>query len=103
MTNPRTRYHRAKQDNGRGWMLIRLDELGAGWSTTALVVEVDLTDVASQQRLLELRAAEVLEPDFPIAMVNQQIIDAGGNPDEIGRRGEDHVRSLLAKRRGSKS
>lgn len=94
-----SRYHLAEQTNGRGWMLLRLDALGAGWSTTARVVACDMPEAPARLRLLELRAAEVLEPDYPIELVDAELREAGGDPDAIGKRGAALVRDIIAKRR----
>lgn len=98
-----SRYHIARQDNGRGWLLLRLNELGAGWRTEAIVMECDLPEAAARLRLLEVRTSEVLEPDYPIELVDAELREAGGDPDAIGKRGAALVNALLAKRRESAS
>ena len=103
MTTPaarRSRYHLAEQHDGRGWMIIRLSALGAGWErTTAVVVECNLPEETARLRLMERRAAEVLEPDYPIELVDEELREAGGDPEAIGKRGVELVEELLAKRR----
>lgn len=54
-----SRYHIAKQTDGRGWMIIRLSALHAGFAnTTATVVECGLTECLARERLVDLRNAE---------------------------------------------
>lgn len=99
VTGRPSRYHLAKQNDGLGWMILRLDALGAGWSTKATVVECNQPEATARHRLFELRAIEVLEPDYPIEHVNADLRDAGGDPGAIGERGASLVRALLAKRK----
>lgn len=100
MKNKPSRYHLGTQIDGRGWMIIRLSALHAGLAnTTATVVECNLSEEAARLRLLELRAAEVLEPDYPIELVDEELREAGGDPEAIGKRGAALVAALLAKRR----
>lgn len=99
MKNPPSRYHLGEQHDGNGWMILRLKELHAGPRTKAVVVECNLPEAGARLRLLELRAGEVLEPDYPIELVDAELRDAGGDPEAIGKRGAALVESLLAKRR----
>lgn len=98
MSERPSRYHLCEQNDGRGWLLVRLKELGAGWPAEATVVECNLPEAAARLRLLEVRAAEVLEPDYPIELVDQELREAGGDPEAIGKRGVALVEKLLAKR-----
>lgn len=61
-----SRYHIAKQNNGRGWMLLRLDATGTGFPAKARVVECDLTEGHARERLVECRAAESALGDHPV-------------------------------------
>jgi hypothetical protein len=97
--NRPSRYHLAEQHDGRGWMLFRLAELGGGFPAKATVVECNLPEAAARLRLLEVRAAEVLEPDYPIELVDEELREAGGDPEAIGKRGAALIETLLAKRR----
>lgn len=57
-----SRYHLAEQTDGNGWMIVRLNELHAGWSkTTATVVACNMTEVTARVRLDELRASDELD------------------------------------------
>ena len=94
-----SRYHLAEQHDGHGWLLVRLKDLGAGWPAEATVVECNLPEAAARLRLLEMRAAEVLEPDYPIELVDEELSESGGDPEAIGKRGAALVETLLAKRR----
>lgn len=91
-----SRYHAARQNNGRGWMLLRLDALGA---STATILAVDLTEASAREKLADLRAAEVLDPEYPVEHVDAALRAAGGDPQAIGERGRAVVAAALAKRR----
>lgn len=96
MSERLSRYHAARQHDGRGWMLVVLDAIG---SSRATVLLVDLPEDAARVILDDLRAAEVLEPSYPIEQINADLREAGGDPDAIGKRGASLVQELLAKRR----
>lgn len=54
-----SRYHIGKQTNGRGWMILRLNQLHAGLAnTTATVVECDLPEATARERLADYRLTE---------------------------------------------
>lgn len=55
-------YHVARQNDGRGWMLLELDAIGPAQAT---IVAVDLTEPDARGRLADLRAAEVAPPRAP--------------------------------------
>lgn len=74
-----SRYHLAKQNNGRGWLVLRLDAIG---SMSGTVVDCNLTQEDAHALLCELRAEE-----------------AGGDPEAIGKRGLATVAAALAKRK----
>ena len=56
-----SRYHLAKQHDGRGWMVLRLDALHAGFPVPATVVMCDLPEEGARTRLDDLRVAEIIE------------------------------------------
>lgn len=68
MANKPSRYHIARQNNGRGWMLLRLAALGTGFPATATVVESDLTEGLARDRLTSMRAAETALEDSHAAI-----------------------------------
>jgi hypothetical protein len=51
----RSRYHAARQNDGRGWMLLRLERLG---SARATVIAANLTEQDARARLDEYRRVE---------------------------------------------
>lgn len=50
-----SRYHRARQHNGRGYMIIRQDAIG---SSEAMVIAVDLSDAEASETLAAYRREE---------------------------------------------
>lgn len=58
VTLPPSRYHAARQNDGRGWMLIRLEAIG---SAEARIIDANLTEQLARERLADLRAAEAEE------------------------------------------
>lgn len=94
-----SRYHLAKQNDGRGWMILRLVTLGSEFPAEATVVACNLQEFDARAKLTELRTAEVLQPDYPIESVNADLRAAGGDPDAIGARGKALADEMLAKRR----
>lgn len=52
---PLTRYHVARQNDGRGWMLMRIIAFG---SPEATVIAVDMTETDARRKLADLRATE---------------------------------------------
>lgn len=97
-TDRPSRYHKATQHDGRGWMILRLDEFGTGFPAPARVVACNLSEADALAQLADLRSAEVLDPDYPIEQVNADLRAAGGDPDAIGKRGAALVEELLSKR-----
>lgn len=58
-----SRYHLAKQNDGHGWMLLRLDALHTGFANArATVVDCNLPEERARQRLAECRAEETAQP-----------------------------------------
>lgn len=53
-----TRYHAARQNDGRGWMLLRLEKLG---SARATVIAVNLSEQDARDRLDEYRRVEEID------------------------------------------
>lgn len=51
------------------------------------------------EALCEALDADVLEPDYPIEEVDQDLRDMGVDPDEVGQRGEELVQGLLAEKK----
>lgn len=91
-----SRYFAVKQDDGRGWLVLRLDEIGGSYGT---VVDCNMPEEAAHDLLADLRASEVLDHEYPIELVDADIRAAGGDPDSIGKRGLATVAAALAKRR----
>lgn len=54
-SEPLTRYHVARQNDGRGWMLMRLIAFG---SSEATVIAANLTETDARRKLADLRATE---------------------------------------------
>lgn len=99
MTERLSRYHLAEQHDGRGWMILRLDALYTGFPVTARVVACNMAESDARVQLEDLRGAEVLEPDYPIELVDSELREAGGDPEAIGKRGAAVAAAALAKRR----
>ena len=56
-----------------------------------------ITDPVEQWKaLLALGEDDMLEPDYPEALVDQGLREAGLDPDEVGAEGEAFVKRLMA-------
>lgn len=57
------------------------------------------TDPEAQWRVLRTIAREdMLDPDYPGELIDEELRRAGADPEEIGREGEAFVNKLLAER-----
>jgi len=56
-----SRYHLARQHDGRGWMVLRLDALHTGLPSPATVVMRDISEESARERLAEFREAEIVD------------------------------------------
>jgi hypothetical protein len=62
------------------------------------------TDPEAQWRALRAIARDdMLDPDYPEALIDEELRKAGGDPEEIGREGEAFVKKLLAEREAALS
>jgi hypothetical protein len=53
-----SRYHAARQNDGKGWMLLRLDRIG---SARATVIATNLTEADARTKLDEYRYVEEID------------------------------------------
>jgi hypothetical protein len=56
-------------------------------------------DVAALRRMLDALDEDVLEEEYPLELIEEEIRAAGGDPEAIGRRGAALAKELLDKRR----
>lgn len=61
-----SRYHIAKQHDGFGWMILRLDEIG---SASATVIDCNLPESTARDRLVGFRNAEAVHAEYPLDAV----------------------------------
>ena len=49
------------------------------------------------EHMIECLAADMLDPEYPMELIKQELRDAGLDPEEVGRRGEELVAELRKK------